>query len=151
MAVAGSGAHVVQLTGERETDAAAIVAALAGNDPSIIVDFLWGAPAEAVFAALRRTGLGEDTADIRHVQIGAMAGPEAAVPSSLLRSRRFGVSGSGAGSASIASIMAEIPVYIGHIVAGRISVPTRTFPLSRVAEAWQASADGGDRVVVVPG
>ncbi|MGH3421529.1 MAG: hypothetical protein ACRDOD_18295, partial [Streptosporangiaceae bacterium] len=40
-------------------------------------------------------GLREDTADIRYVQIGALAGAEAAVPSALLRSRKLTISGSG--------------------------------------------------------
>ena len=95
-------------------------------------DFVWGAPAEAAFAALSRRGLGEDDADISYVQIGAVAGPEAAVPSALLCSRHIRITGSGAGSASMAVIRAEIPVHLGLIADGRIDVPVRTFPLPAI-------------------
>lgn len=95
--------------------------------------------------------MGEGDADIVYIQIGASAGPEAAVPAALLRSRRIRISGSGAGSASVAAILQQVPIYMGLIADGHIEVPTRTFPLSRVGEAWQASVESGTRVVVVPG
>ena len=144
------GAATVALSGNRETDAAAIVDALAGTTPSIVLDFLWGAPAETVFASLERRGLEEDTGNIAYVQIGAAAGPEAAVPAALLRSRRIRISGSGAGSAQIADIMAEVPVYMQLIADGSVDVPTKTVPLSSISEAWTASADDTYRIVVVP-
>jgi NADPH:quinone reductase-like Zn-dependent oxidoreductase len=90
--------------------------------------------------ALGRRGLGEDDADISYVQIGALAGPEAAVPSALLRSRHIRISGSGAGSSSIAVIRAEMPAYLGLIADGRVEVPVRTFPLPAVSDAWLAAA-----------
>jgi len=115
-----------------------------------VLDFVWGAPAEAAFAALARRGLSEDDADISYVQIGALAGPEAAVPAALLRSRRIRITGSGAGSASVETVMAELPGYLQMIAEGRVEVPVRVFPLSAVTDAWAASASRGERVVVVP-
>ena len=147
----GVGAVTVALRGDRGTDAAALVSALEGGAPTLVLDFLWGPPAEATFAALGRHGLGEDEADIAYVQIGAPAGPEAAMPASLLRSRRIRIFGSGAGSASIAAIMEQVPIYMGLIADGRVEVPTQTFPLSQVRDAWKAASESGSRVVVVPG
>ena len=147
---ASLGAATVALSGNREADATAIVDALGGTTPSIVLDFLWASIAEAAFASLARRGLEEDTADIAYVQIGATAGPEAAVPAALLRSRRIRISGSGAGSAQVADIMAEVPIYM-QLIAGRsVDVPTKTVPLSSISEAWTASADGTHRIVVVP-
>jgi D-arabinose 1-dehydrogenase-like Zn-dependent alcohol dehydrogenase len=143
------GAKTVALTGERDTDAAALVDALDGAAPSIVLDFLWAAAAEAAFTALGRRGLEEDSANIAYVQIGAMAGPEAAVPAALLRSRHIRISGSGAGSASIADVMAQIPVYMQLIADHRVEVPTRTYPLSGISEAWAAPPDGHRTVMVV--
>jgi threonine dehydrogenase-like Zn-dependent dehydrogenase len=97
----------------------------------------------------RRRGLEEDTADIAYTQIGAAAGPEAAVPAALLRSRRIRISGSGAGSAQIADIMAEVPAYMQLIADRSVDVPTKTVPLASISEAW-TSADGTYRIVVVP-
>ena len=54
----------------------------------------------------------------------------------------------GAGSASLADIIAEIPGYIALISDGAVDVPVRTFPLSRVSKAWGAAERGRPRVVV---
>jgi len=143
------GADVVAITTDRSANAAAIADALAGTAPSIVLDFLWGAPAESTFAALARRGLEEDRADIAYVQIGSMAGPEASLPASLLRSRRIRISGSGAGSASIAEVLAQASVYVQLIADGRIQVPTQTYPLSSIGEAWGASMRSDRRIVIV--
>jgi NADPH:quinone reductase-like Zn-dependent oxidoreductase len=144
------GAKTVALTGDRDSDAEALAHALDGAAPSIVLDFLWGAPAETAFAALARRGLEEDTADISYVQIGAMAGPDATVPATLLRSRRIRISGSGAGSASMADVMAQIPVYVQRIADGKVDVPAQTFALSSISEAWVAPAENTRRIVIVP-
>jgi NADPH:quinone reductase-like Zn-dependent oxidoreductase len=146
-----AGATTVALSGDRERDGAAILHALEGSSPDIVLDFLWGAPAESTFAALGRRGLEADRADISYVQIGAAAGSEAAVPAALLRSRKLRITGSGAGSASIADIIAEIPRYIQLISDGAVNVPIRTFPLSMVSEAWEAAERGRPRVVILAG
>jgi len=148
---AAAGAEAVALTGDRDADAQALAAALDGDAPGLVLDFVWGPVAETAFQALGRRGFSEDTADISYVQIGALAGAEAAVPSSLLRSRKLAISGSGAGSVSAADIKALIPLYIQLIADGSVQVPFRTFPLSEAAAAWTASADSGPRVVLVPG
>ncbi len=144
------GAKTVALTGDRDADAEALVHALDGAAPSIVLDFLFGAAAETAFAALARRGFEEDTANIAYVQIGAMAGPDALVPAALLRSRRITISGSGAGSASIADVMAQVPVYMQLIADRKIDVPTQTYPLSSIAEAWIAPAESTRRIVIVP-
>jgi NADPH:quinone reductase-like Zn-dependent oxidoreductase len=144
------GAKSVALTGDRDADAAGLADALNGAAPSIVLDFLWATAAEAAFAALARRGLGEDTANIVYVQIGAMAGPNASVPASLLRSRHIQISGSGAGSASIAEIMRQVPIYMQLIADGKIDVPTETFALASIAQAWTASTTEPRRIVMVP-
>jgi len=147
---AALGATTVALSGDREVDAAAIVDAQGGTTPSIVLDFLWASAAETAFASLERHGLKEDAADIAYVQIGAAAGPQAAVPAALLRSRRIRISGSGAGSAQVADIMAEVPAYMQLIADGSVDVPTKTVPLATISEAWTAAADDTYRIVVVP-
>ncbi len=123
-----------------------IAAALGGDAPSIILDFVWGPVAETTWEAIARHGLEEDTADIEHVEIGALAGPTAALPAELLRSRRIQVRGSGAGSGSIEDIMAQLPVVMGHIASGALVVPARAYPLEEVGAAWASGA--GERAVV---
>src|ERR1700722_6408051 len=146
---AAAGADTVALTGDRDADADALASALGGGAPGLVLDFVWGPVAETAFAALGRRGLREDIADIRYIQIGALAGPEAAVPSAVLRSRKLTISGSGAGSVPAAEIKAQLPRYLRLIADGSVQVPFRTFPLSEVAEAWTPSAESGPRVVLV--
>jgi NADPH:quinone reductase-like Zn-dependent oxidoreductase len=146
---ATAGAQTVVLTGDRDTDAEALARALGGDVPGLVLDFVWGPVAGTAFQALGRRGFSEDSADIKYVQIGALAGAEAAVPSSLLRSRKITISGSGAGSVAGADIKAQIPVYIQLIAGGSIQVPFRAFPLSDAGVAWTASAEPGPRVVLV--
>jgi NADPH:quinone reductase-like Zn-dependent oxidoreductase len=146
---AAAGAQTVAITGDRDADADALARVLDTDPPGLVLDFLWGSAAEAAFQALARQGLSEDVADVKYVQIGALAGADAAVPSSLLRSRKLTISGSGAGSVAAADIKAQIPVYIQLIADGTVEVPFRTFPLSRVGAAWTASTEPGPRVVLV--
>ncbi|RNI19039.1 quinone oxidoreductase family protein [Flexivirga caeni] len=129
--------------------AAAIRTGLDGHAPDLVLDFVWGAIAEAAFDALGRTGLAEDDADITYTQIGALAGPNAAVPSTLLRSRRIRIVGSGAGSATRETLATGLPEVIGLIGSGVLQVPHRAYPLSEVGRAWTHGGD--ERAVVVPG
>lgn len=145
---AGHGAVPVRLGADRGATAAALVEALDGHQPGLVLDYLWGAPAEAVFAALGRRGLTEDTADISYVQIGALAGAEAALPSALLRSRRIRVSGSGAGSAGFEFIKAQLPGFLELLVSGAIETRFEAYPLSEVTRAWAATPEPGTRVVL---
>lgn len=144
------GATIVTLQDDKDATAAALAEAIGSQAPSLVLDYVWGAPAEAAFAALGRQGLTEDDADISYVQIGSMAGAEAAVPAALLRSRRITISGSGAGSASVQSILAAIPEYMQFIADGRVDIAVQEFPLSKIEDAWAAAQFGAARAVVVP-
>jgi D-arabinose 1-dehydrogenase-like Zn-dependent alcohol dehydrogenase len=124
------------------------LAAALGGAPTIIIDYAWGAVAELAWEALAGRGLAEDTADVLHVEVGTAAGERASLPGSLLRSRRFTVRGAGAGSASLAAIIAQLPAYMELIATGTVVPSVRPFPLSRAAEAWTYS--GPERAVVVP-
>ncbi len=122
--------------------------AIGEDTPSLVLDYAWGPAAELVWDALERRGLDDDTADILHLEVGTMAGSRAALPGSLLRSRRIAVRGSGIGSVPLADILAQLPVFMEKVAAGEIVAPVRVFPLSRVADAW--AYRGPDRAVVVP-
>lgn len=142
----GFGAITVQLDGAG--GASRLGVALAGDPPSLVLDFVWGPVAETAFAVLARRGLEDDTADITYTQIGAMAGPDARVPAELLRSRRIRIVGSGAGSTSSDRILAELPRLLQLIADGRLAVPYTAFPMARVADAW--AHRGPSRAVIVP-
>ncbi|WP_240973996.1 zinc-binding alcohol dehydrogenase family protein [Nonomuraea composti] len=139
----GLGAVTVPLTAP-DAGAAALTAAVAEAQPTLVLDFVWGPVAEAAFAALGRTG----RSALDYVQIGSLAGGEAALPASLLRSRPIRISGSGAGSVSKAAMIAAFPEVIARFADGTFDAPYTAFPLSRVGEAW--AHQGPTRAVVVP-
>lgn len=143
------GATIVTLTGDRGADANALRNALGGAAPSIVLDYLWASAAEATFEALGKRGFGEESGDIAYVQIGDAAGPNASVPASLLRSRRIRLSGSGAGSAVMSELMRQVPIYMHRIAEREVEVPTQTFALERVGQAWTEKNPEPRRVVIV--
>ncbi|MBB4908744.1 MDR/zinc-dependent alcohol dehydrogenase-like family protein [Actinophytocola algeriensis] len=143
----GLGAVTVPLAAG-DAGTTALATAVAEAPPALVLDFVWGPVAEATFAALGRTGTDDDSAAIDYVQIGSLAGTEAALPAALLRSRRIRISGSGAGSVSKAAMIAELPEIIARFADGTFDAPYTGYPLSRVGEAW--AHHGRTRAVVIP-
>ncbi|WP_328835491.1 zinc-binding alcohol dehydrogenase family protein [Streptomyces europaeiscabiei] len=142
--VAGLGAEIVEIVGDRGVDTAVIGAALDGKAPDLVLDFLWGGVAEAAFAALAEIPGAHATS---YVQIGSAAGEQAAVPASLLRSRPFRLSGSGIGSFDMRRYFVQVAAYLELIADGKVKVDAHAYPLSRAGEAWTAPA--GPRPVLI--
>lgn len=140
---------VVALGGEGMTDPGAFVEAFGGDVPTLVLDYLWGAPAETAFEALSGSGLDNKARATDYVHIGSMAGARASVPGAVLRSHPVTIRGSGAGSSSIADIMLALPDYIDMLASGRVTVSVTTFRLSEIAAAWEF-AESGSRAAIVP-
>lgn len=147
--LASSRCTLVRLSGDPETDSAVLGAAFAERRPSTVLDFVWGQPAEAAFAALMRTGLDEDDHPVAYIEIGESAGARAAVPAALLRSTALTISGSGSGSGDVATIVEQIPIFAARIADGAITVPVSVYPLADIAVAWR-DVTPGRRVVLTP-
>lgn len=145
--VAGANRTTVALVDDAEENTENLRAAIAASRPSTILDFVWGAPAAAVFAALTRSGLDEDGHPIAYIEIGESAGRGAVVPATLLRSTSITISGSGAGSGDVQEIMRQLPVYMQRFADGTVTIPVTPYPLAEVATAWQDTTPGR-RVVV---
>ena len=120
---------------------AAFKEAAGGDGPTHIVDTLWGPPAvAAIQAAAPRWRL---------VQIGQSAGAEASLASAPIR----GKTGEIYGYTDFAVPQDEFAEgylrLVGHAAAGEIVLDIVTYPLERVAEAWQRQADGAAAKIVV--
>lgn len=120
----------------------------------VVVDYVWGPPAEALIGAIVRPDLHADgdAAGIRYVSVGAMAGPTIPLPSAVLRGSRLELLGSGTGNfpqgAEMAAIVAEI---LAHAAAGRLPIAVVRHPLADVVAAWETPADPDIRPVLVIG
>ncbi|WP_282936045.1 zinc-binding alcohol dehydrogenase family protein [Paenibacillus sp. RC67] len=121
----------------------------AASEVDIVIDYLWGKPAELAMLPLL-TQRSDRSRALTWIQIGSVAGPTAAVPSVALRSANFQLVGSGQGSVSTAGYVVEFPALINAIAAGKLKVNSVPFPLSKVEEVWNAPYDLGQRVVFVP-
>lgn len=136
-----------------EADIAAAFAAEAARGLGVIVDYLWGRPAELLIGQLARSDLhsGNDNA-IRFVTVGQMAGPDIALPSNALRGSRLELIGSGTGNFPSGEAMGRaISTVLDLAAAGRISVETVEAPAAEVAAAWAVPQDPDQRVVLTFG
>jgi NADPH:quinone reductase-like Zn-dependent oxidoreductase len=129
-------------------DDAERLAALA-SDVDVVLDYLWGEPAAAAMAALiaARPDRGKPLA---WIQIGAVAGPTAPIPSAALRAARLQVVGSGQGSVPTRDIVAELAALAGEIAAGTFAADARAVPLADVERAWGEAATTTRRIVLTP-
>jgi NADPH:quinone reductase-like Zn-dependent oxidoreductase len=121
----------------------------AAAEVDVVIDYLWGAPAEAAIPAIVRRRQDRARA-LRWVQIGSVAGPDVALPSAALRAANLKVMGSGQGSVTTAGIVAELPALAHEIDAGSFAVDAEPVPLAEVEPAWTAPVATGRRLVFVP-
>jgi NADPH:quinone reductase-like Zn-dependent oxidoreductase len=147
-ALASFGAdEVVPLTGDVDETARALGAA--AGEADIVIDYLWGKPAERAIAALLTARLDRSRA-LNWIQIGAMAGPTIELPSVALRSANLRVQGNGQGAVSTAAYLAELPSLVDEINAGTIAVRPKVMPLADVEAIWTRPDSPGERTVLVP-
>jgi NADPH:quinone reductase-like Zn-dependent oxidoreductase len=138
--------RVVSLEGADEAIAALAEAAA---EVDVVIDYLWGKPAEAAIPAIVRARQDRARA-LRWVQIGAITGPEIALPSEALRACNLKLMGSGQGSVSTAGIVEELPALAREVDAGNLAVDAEPIPLAEVESAWNAPVAPGRRLVFVP-
>jgi NADPH:quinone reductase-like Zn-dependent oxidoreductase len=138
---------VVQLTDDSGATAAALAQAAAEVD--LVLDYLWGKPAEHAITALL-TARSDRSKALNWIQIGAMAGPTLELPSVALRSANLRIQGNGQGAVSTEGYLAELPSLIDAICSGTLTIASRTIPLRDVESAWVQPDVSGQRIVMVP-
>jgi NADPH:quinone reductase-like Zn-dependent oxidoreductase len=139
--------EIVQLTDD--TDATAAALATAAADVDIVIDYLWGKPAERAIMALLPARADRSHA-LNWIQIGAMAGPTMELPSIALRSANLRIQGNGQGAVSTEGYLAELPSLIDEIASGALQITPRTVSLRDVESAWTRPDVPGERTVIVP-
>jgi len=121
----------------------------AKNGPfNVILDYVWGHPAEALINALTGHGLNAEPMRIRYVSIGTMAGPTISLTSAALRSSGLEIYGSGFGSVSREAIIETLPKIWKLAANGKIRIDTKVVPLTEIRNVWQRSDVQGQRIVI---
>jgi NADPH:quinone reductase-like Zn-dependent oxidoreductase len=123
-------------------------AAAAKDGIDVVLDYLWGAPTEALLAALTGHDLAAESRGTRLIEIGSMAGPAISLPGAALRSSGLEIYGSGGGSVPRQAIMEAVPQIFEHAARGNLKLETKKVPLADVESVWSQKEDR--RVVFIP-
>jgi NADPH:quinone reductase-like Zn-dependent oxidoreductase len=125
---------------------ATLQAAIYDHQIGVVIDYLWGVPAQQIFAAIAGKRGISDAPRIRYVQVGAIAGGEIPLPAGLLRSTGIELLGSGLNSVPLARLVSVIGDVFRAATSAQLSVETATVPMKDVESAW--NADYGSRRLV---
>lgn len=140
---------VISLNQEHDALVAALRREWDETGVDVVLDYLWGQPAEAVLAAIARKGLRHSAPRVRFIQIGGSAGPTVTLPAATLRSSGLELIGSGFGSASMKQIEESIGEFFAAAASQPFKTAIRTAPLHEVEALWSEPSDGA-RLVFQP-
>jgi NADPH2:quinone reductase len=115
--------------------------AAGGEGPTYILDTLWGTPAAAAIQAA--------ASGWRMVQVGQSAGAEASLTSAAIRGKMGELYGYTDFAVRKDEFSEQYLRLVGHAGAGEIIFDIDTYPLERIAEAWERQATGANAKIVV--
>ena len=111
----------------------------------VVLDYLYGAPVEHLWQSMAKWQKGKR---IQYVHVGGLAGGEARLPGSVLRSNNLAIRGSGPGSWSLQELVQHMPRLLEAVVKldkGEVRVEK----FEDVEKVWGAKEDG-KRIVFIP-
>ena len=115
---------------------------IVGEGVDVVLDYLWGAPAEAVLAAIAQKGLSHAAPRIRFVQIGSSAGRTISLDGATLRSSGLELLGSGFGSASMKQLFMAITEMFQEAATKPFVNEVKAVALKDVGALWTAKEEG---------
>ncbi len=134
---------LVDLTGDDVDEISRRMAAACDGPLHLVIDPVWGLPAEAAVRVLASGG--------RLVNIGSAAGPTVRFESAIIRSRVHTILGYTNNALTPQQKAEAFTEILKHAAAGRCTVERETIPLARVSEAWQRQATSARRkLILVP-
>lgn len=139
---------IIPLDLERPALVSSFRRAWADTGLDIVLDYLWGDPAEAVLEAISQKGLQQRTARIRYVQIGESAGHAISLSGATLRSSDLELLGSGFGSASIDDIFRALAQFLQFAAERSLKINTKPVALRDVETLWTSAESA--RLVFLP-
>ncbi|TDV45540.1 NADPH2:quinone reductase [Actinophytocola oryzae] len=119
----------------------------AGDGYDVVVDYLWGRPAEMLTRALVPDSFAMPKST-RLVQIGESAGPDLRLAADALRTSGLEVYGAARNAVAMPAAHQQV---VEWVRSGALTIPVTTMPLSRIAQAWTRTDLRGRRLVIVKG
>lgn len=138
----------ISLTQDRAALVAAFRDALATHHIDVILDYLWGAPAEALLDSITQRGFEHVSRRIRYLQIGSAAGPAISFPAETLRSSGLELLGSGFGSVSLDRIFAALATFLQEAARRPFTLDIQNAPLRDIEQLWTQKTEA--RLVFQP-
>lgn len=114
----------------------------------VVIDYVWGQPAEAFLAAITRREFAAIQSEIRYVQVGESAAPTISLSAAVLRSTALTILGT-AGIPPLDVLGEGFQQVMAYAAKGQLQIDTETIPLAKIEEAW-ARDQAGRRFVVMP-
>lgn len=139
--------EVISLDQPDELLAEAFIAAEGPNGYDVVLDFLWGHPAEVLIKTFIPNEAGFAKRCIRYVEIGGKAGFDITLPAAALRTS--GLQLMGIGKISNEVLMEELNQIWTWIKEDKLQMDIERVPLSNIAEAWQREDLAGKRLVIM--
>src|SRR5882757_2717524 len=128
---------------------AAFRSEIAEHGVDVVLDYLWGEPAECCLAAIGQKGLSHAARRILFVQIGQSAGATITLLAATLRSSGLELLGSGFGSASMEEIFRALAEFFVEATKAPFVAKIQPAALRDVESLWNAPERGG-RLVFQP-
>jgi len=140
---------VISLDQDQTSLVSAFRSELAEAGVDVVLDYVWGGPAERVLEAISQKGLRKASARIRFIQIGDGAGKTVQLSAAALRSSGLELLGSGFGSASLDQILQALAEFFQAAAKQPLHFQTEVAPLREVGVLWNY-AEEGKRLVFQP-
>jgi NADPH2:quinone reductase len=140
---------VISLKQEQTALVEAFHSAIADAKIDVVLDYLWGKPAESLLQAISQKGLSHAARRIRYVQIGGSAGPTISLAAATLRSSGLELLGSGFGSAFLEQIMKAVGEMFEEAAKKPFENAAKAVPLPEIDTAWNIKEEG-TRLVFMP-
>jgi NADPH:quinone reductase-like Zn-dependent oxidoreductase len=101
----------------------------------VVIDFVWGEPAEQFLAATSRREFAAINSETRFVQVGESAGPLISLPAAVLRSAPLTILGTGGIPPHdvLANALRDV---MSNAASGELQVRTERVPLAEIEQAW---------------
>jgi NADPH:quinone reductase-like Zn-dependent oxidoreductase len=132
---------VADLSGDDVAEIASRLAEATDGRADLVLDPVWGRPAEAAMRVLSPGG--------RLVNLGSSAGPAASLSSAGVRSGMLSVLGYTNNALSGEQKAAALREILGHAAAGKLTTDRETMPLARAAEGWSSTGQPPHRKAVL--
>src|SRR6185437_10092017 len=114
----------------------------------VVIDYVWGSPAEAFLAAITRREFAAIRGETRFVQVGESAAPTITLPAAVLRSAALTLMGT-AGIPPRDVLVEAFQRVMASAASGDLQIDTEGVPLADIENAWQ-SEQAGRRLVIIP-